>query len=179
MLLVVAGAALGGALADYGYRSSRGSAAAQTDSTALAADVERLKLLVPSQSHTMTDVGLHWGNLWFAAKAGNWPLARFMFSEARQHVGWTVAVRPERRGPNGEAVNVQGMWDAIAPTAFAAVDLAIEGEDIVEFEKEYRAALEACYGCHKASGLPFLRPAIPVAPPMPFLNFDPTADWPK
>ena len=35
--------------------------------TGLPADVARLKANAPSQSHTMSDVGYHWTNLWFAA----------------------------------------------------------------------------------------------------------------
>jgi transketolase len=33
--------------------------------------VERLKTLVPSQSHGMADVGYHWTNLWFAGEQKN------------------------------------------------------------------------------------------------------------
>jgi hypothetical protein len=40
----------------------------------LRADVARLKTNAPSQSHTMSDVGYHWTNLWFAAEKKNWPL---------------------------------------------------------------------------------------------------------
>jgi hypothetical protein len=135
--------------------------------------------LVPSQSHAMVDVGMHWANLWFAAKANNWPLARFMFAEARQHMTWTVLIRPVRRGPNGEPFNVKGMWDALGPTSFASVDIAIDQEDQAGFETEYRRALEACYACHKAAGLPFLRPRVPTVPSEEILNFDPNAEWPQ
>ena len=75
--LLGAGAVVGGAAVEY-WRSSRLStpAAAQTDTHAASvADVERLKTLVPSQSHSMADVGYHWANLWFAAEQHNWPLA--------------------------------------------------------------------------------------------------------
>ena len=40
------------------------------------ADVERLKTLVPSQSHSMADVGFHWTNLWFAGEQKNWSRLR-------------------------------------------------------------------------------------------------------
>jgi hypothetical protein len=48
---------------------------------ALKAEVERLKGLVPDQSHAMKDVGYHFANLWFAAEKKNWPLADFYASE--------------------------------------------------------------------------------------------------
>jgi hypothetical protein len=178
---LLVGAALGGAAADYVFRSrtTANPGAQGVDLQALQADVERLKSLVPTQSHAMVDVGYHWANLWFAAQQLNWPLARFNFNEARQHVRWTVAIRPVRKGPDGQDVNVQSIWDGIEPSSFAAVDIAIDQEDFAEFEKEYRAAVETCYSCHKSVGLPHLRPAIPTAPATTVINFDPKAVWPQ
>jgi hypothetical protein len=180
LVVVLAGAALGGAAADSWYRSqgSVPAAAQSADVATLRADVERLKSLLPNQSHIMMDVGYHWANLWFAAREQNWPLARFMFSEAKQHVSWTVLLRPVRKMPDGSEVNIKGIWDGIEPSSFAAVDIAIEQEDFAQFEKDYRVALETCYSCHKSAGLPQIRPQIPTAPPATILNFDPKATWP-
>src|SRR5262245_12505653 len=77
----------------------------------LGADVKRLKDLVPSQSHTMSDVGYHWAGLWFAAEKKNWALARFFFDETRQHIRWTIAIRPVRKGPDGKDVDIKGIFD--------------------------------------------------------------------
>ena len=75
-----------------------GCHAESSDRTVPTADVERLKTVVPSQSHSMSDVGFHWTNLWFAGQQGNWPLAQFYFDEARQHIQWTIQIRPIRKG---------------------------------------------------------------------------------
>src|SRR5437773_624001 len=52
--------------------SAQGSAAAGgaagEDLATLRSDVAKLKANAPSQSHTMSDVGYHWTNLWFAAE---------------------------------------------------------------------------------------------------------------
>src|SRR5438093_6912557 len=65
-----------------------------TDSTneiaALRAEVNRLKGIVPDQSHAMKDVAYHFGNLWFAGQKTNWPLAEFYWSETRSHLRWAV-----------------------------------------------------------------------------------------
>ena len=93
LILVLIGAALGGAAADYLVRT-RGTStpnAQGVDLQALQADVERLESLLPNQSHIMMDVGYHWTNLWVAAQQKNSPLARFMFSEAKQHIAWTAS----------------------------------------------------------------------------------------
>ena len=63
--LVVAGAIVGGAVVEY-WRAQQASTstAAQTSGGAdNSTEVERLKTLVPSQSHGMADVGYHWTNL--------------------------------------------------------------------------------------------------------------------
>ena len=95
--LVAGGAVLGGAAVEL-WRRDRAPApvAAQGDAQP-GTDLERLKKLVPSQSHAMADVAYHWTNLWFAAEQKNWPLAEFYFNEARSHMQWTILIRPIRK----------------------------------------------------------------------------------
>jgi hypothetical protein len=164
--LLGAGAVVGGAAVEY-WRSSRLStpAAAQTDThAAIDADVERLKTLVPSQSHSMADVGYHWANLWFAAEQNNWPLAEFYFNESRQHIQWTIRIRPIRKDLEGRDVDLKAIFDAVDTSTLAAVKQAIAEKDRVKFVSAYRVALDGCYSCHKASGKPFLRPIVPHVP---------------
>jgi len=54
--------------------------------TALELEVNRLKGLLPDQSHAMKDVAYHFANLWFAGKAANWPLAEFYLGETKSHL---------------------------------------------------------------------------------------------
>ena len=173
--LLGAGAVVGGAAVEY-WRSSRLStpAAAQTDTHAASdADVERLKTLVPSQSHSMADVGYHWANLWFAAEQHNWPLAEFYFNESRQHIQWTIRIRPIRKDLEGRDVDLKTIFDAVDTSTLAAVKLAIAEKDRVKFVSAYKVALDGCYSCHKASGKPFLRPIVPRAPGQAILDFAP------
>lgn len=182
---LVLGAVIGGMAVEYwltkhAVQTTAAQAPAQTAaSPELSADVKRLKDLVPSQSHTMSDVGYHWAGLWFAGEKKNWPLAKFFFDEARQHVRWTIAIRPIRKGPDGKDVNIKGIFDAIDVSAFASVDLAIQDENVSEFQTAYKQALEACYSCHKSAGKPYLRPEVPTTPPQTIINYDPTAKWPE
>src|ERR1044071_8689625 len=71
---------------------------------AIRAEVNRLKGLVPDQSHAMKDVAYHFGNLWFAGQKMNWPLAEFYWSETRSHLRWAVRIIPVRKDPQGHAV---------------------------------------------------------------------------
>jgi hypothetical protein len=145
---------------------------ASVDAT-VKAEVERLATVVPSQSHAMVDVGFHWTNLWFAGQAGNWPLAKFYFDEARSHIMWTVRIRPIRQDLDGRDVDLKSIFEAVDASTLAAVKIAIERQDSGQFAVAYRGALEGCYSCHKSSGKPYLRPTGPSAPAQTVIAFDP------
>jgi hypothetical protein len=185
----VIGALIGGGAVAYRHRNDvtaagGGSAKALAerptdDLEALRADVARLKANAPSQSHSMSDVGYHWTNLWFAGEKKNWPLAKFYFDESRQHILWTIRLRPVRKGPDGQDVNLVPIFESIDSSAFKAVADAIQSQNSAAFSAAYRTTLEACYSCHKASGKPYLRPAVPTVPAQSIINFDGAASWPQ
>lgn len=185
------GALIGAGVVEYRHRADVTAATTSTQAAAaedangkgdldtLRAEVARLKVNAPSQSHTMSDVGSHWTNLWFAAEKKNWPLATFYFDETRQHILWTIRLRPVRKGPDGNDVNLVPIFEGIDTSAFKAIAEAIQQQDTSGFEAAYRMTLEACYGCHKASGKPYLRPTLPTAPAQTIINLDPAATWPQ
>ena len=177
LVALVLGAIVGGMAVEYWMTRNVPTPAAQqaAPTGAAATDVAFLKSVVPTQSHTMMDAAYHWSNLWFAAEKKNWPLARYFFGEARQSIRWTILIRPVRQLPDGKSVDVKGILTAVDMSAFAAVQLALEDEDHEAFVTSYKSALGACYSCHVASGLPYLRPVVPTAPPSTVLSFDPAA----
>jgi hypothetical protein len=191
ILPAVIGALIGGGAVAYfrpnGVTAAAGSTAtgavddggAKDDLKALRADVARLKTNAPSQSHTMSDVGYHWTNLWFAGEKKNWPLAMFYFEEARAHILWTIQLRPVRKGPDGNDVNLIPIFESIDTSAFKAVADSIQAQNSAAFAAAYRVTLESCYACHKASGKPYLRPAVPTEPAQSIINFDGAATWPQ
>jgi hypothetical protein len=176
LVALVLGAIIGGMAVEYWMTRSVSTPNAQPAAPAdVAADIAFLKSVLPTQSHTMTDVGYHWANLWFAADKNNWPLARFFFDEARSHMRWTILLRPVRQLPNGGTVDVKGIFNALDISAFAAVQLAIEDQNHAEFVTAYKSALDGCYSCHTASAKPYLRPVVPTVPPSTLIAFDPAA----
>jgi hypothetical protein len=152
---------------------------ADAEIAALKAEVERLKGLAPSASVAMADVGFHFSNLWFAGQSENWPLAAYYFNEARNHVRWLIRINPMPKGPDGAPVDLQGIFDGLDTSTFAAVKAAIDRGDGSQFAVAYRAALESCYQCHKAVGRPYLRPAVPRTLPQVIINTDSSASWPQ
>jgi hypothetical protein len=139
----------------------------------LQAEVNKLKEIVPDQSHAMKDVGYHFANLWFAAEKKNWPLADFYWSETRSHLRWAVRIIPVRKDPEGREIRLQEILEPIEKTSLEEVHKAINEKNAANFEVAYKQMLDSCYACHLASGKPYLRLQIPKEPEAPIINFDP------
>jgi hypothetical protein len=149
------------------------------DISEMQADIAHLKEVVPSQSHAMTDVAYQFSCLWFAGKESNWPLASFFLNEARQHIRWTIRIRPIRKDLQGYPVDLKGIYDSIDDSVMGKLQQAIDKKDGAQFVAAYKDTLVQCYSCHKASGKPYLRPMVPTVPPQTIINFDPNAKWPE
>lgn len=151
----------------------------QANPTATLADVARLKDLIPPNSHPMVEVGMFAANLWFAGEKKNWPLANYYLNETRNRIRWEVHLNPGPKGPDGNPVDMQSIFDGIDNGTLPKVRKAIEMKDSKEFAAEYKQLLEECYSCHKAAARPYLRPMVPVSGAQPIINLDPAATWPQ
>lgn len=144
-----------------------------SEMAALRAEVNRVKGMVPDQSHAMKDVAYHFGNLWFAGQKTNWPLAEFYWSETRSHLRWAVRIIPVRKDTTGNEIRLQEILDPIEKSALQRLGDAIQAKDSGRFVAAYRQMLDSCYACHVASGKPFLRLQIPQQPEVPVIRFAP------
>jgi hypothetical protein len=138
------------------------SAAAEI--AALRSEVDALKGMLPSQSHTMIDVEYHFANLWFAAKAANWPLAAFYLNETRSHLNWAVRVRAVRKLANGSELDLRPILKGVEEAGLAELKTAVDAHDGTAFEAAYRRTLTQCHACHQAAEKPYLEPAVPAVP---------------
>ncbi|HYB52573.1 MAG TPA: hypothetical protein VEG84_01795 [Thermoanaerobaculia bacterium] len=138
----------------------------------LKEEIERLKGMVPDQSHVMKDVAYHFSNLWFAGQAKNWPLAAFYLSETRSHLRWAVRVRPVRQTKAGQ-VDLATILDGIDRSWLTNLQKTIDARDLPAFSNAYRDTLSGCYACHQASEKPYLRPHVPDAPEGRMIDFSP------
>lgn len=178
-LMVVFAIGLVGAIS-IGFWNSRIASAqspetSPSDTTALKAQIDTLRGLVPSQSHAMADVDYHFANLWFAAKNSNWPLAEFYINETKSHLNWAVRIRPVRRLSSGAELDLRPVLQGVESSSLADLRVSIGKRDHKAFETAYRQTLGACYACHTAAEKPYLRPHIPEAPGTRMIDLRPHA----
>ena len=166
------------AVASTGCNRSAPAAAPEPSKEDLAARVQALEELLPSQSHMMADVGYHFTNLWFAGEHANWPLADFYLAETKSHLRWAVRRIPVRKDNQGRDINLTGILEAFENSQLTQLKQAIDSKDRAAFERVYKESLTVCYSCHKASDKPYLRPQVPTEPETHIINFDPKPDWP-
>lgn len=140
---------------------------------ALKAEVARLKGMVPDQSHAMSDVGFHYTNLWFAGESGNWPLAQFCSDEVRSHLRWAVRIIPKRKDAEGREIDLGGILGGLETSTLKDLAEAIKAKDQEKFRTAYKAQLEGCMSCHKATNKPYLRLHVPTRADAGILEFQP------
>jgi hypothetical protein len=177
---IVVGVCLGAVLQGYLF-SGPTRVWAQNDQPTpnLLAEIEALKGKLPDQAHAMQDVGYHFSNLWFAGQNDNWDLAQFYWNEVRSHLHWAVRIIPVRKDNEGNDVKLEEILAAFENGPLKQLNDTIASKDRSQFEQAYRATIEGCYSCHKASDKPFIRPQVPTEPETPVINFDPAATWPR
>jgi len=174
---LVLGILLGIGLLRHEFASS--GAAAQESKPAgdevasLKAEVARLKGLVPDQSHAMADVGFHYTNLWFAGQNENWPLATFYSDEVRSHLRWAVRIIPKRKDAEGREIDLGGILGGLETSTFKDLAQAIKDKSKDKFVAAYKAQLEGCMACHRATNKPYLRLHIPEKPDAGIVEFRP------
>jgi hypothetical protein len=121
---------------------------------------EQLKTLAelqPGMGTVMIEYSNRYTNIYYAAKGGNWDLAAYQLKEALeiQEVGETT--RPARAGA----------LKAFETAYLDPLQEAIEHKDFAAFEKTFNGGIQGCNGCHASQGFPYIKYALPAAPPAP------------
>jgi hypothetical protein len=123
----------------------------------------------------MEDVSFHYSNLWFAGQKKNWPLATFYYNETRNHIRWLITKSPTTKTPDGDVVNLQGIFDGLDTSSLAMLKKSIDDKNLDEFTSNYKLTLDGCYSCHKSAGKPYLHPVVPTVPPQSIIAYNPDA----
>lgn len=116
---------------------------------------EQLAGMQPGMARLMAEYGQRFWTMYYAAKAGNWALARYMHSEMMKLGEIVPVVRPKY---------AEGMAEFEA-AFMAPLATAIEAADWGAFEAAYRRAIEGSDDYHDRFAKPFIRFRLPPGPP--------------
>jgi hypothetical protein len=97
----------------------------------------------------------------------------FYYNESRNHIRWLITKSPTTKTPEGEVVNLQGIFDGIDTSSLPMLKKSIENKNVNEFTAAYKLMLDSCYSCHKSAGRPYLHPMVPTVPPQSIINYMP------
>lgn len=111
--------------------------------------------LQPGLGTVMIEYGNRYYVMYYAAKSGNWELAKYQLKEAREIQEVGEATRPERAP----------LLKAFEGSYLDQVDKAIDAEDWSQFEMAYNKGIEGCNSCHAATGFPYIKFTLPPNQP--------------
>lgn len=124
--------------------------------------LEDIAAFLPGLAKLMPEVGTRTWKLWYAAKAENWPLARFQWKEAKKLLVQCTVTRPKYKKPIDDYLSKD--WKAVGD--------AIDAKDLAAFEPAFTAAIDEANRWHEVYGKGFLVWKVPSEPP-PDLDFTP------
>ena len=121
---------------------------------------ESPKVYVPGLEQFMNLILIEHNKLWFAAKAGNWPLAEYELGEIKEVMGDVQDVVPVFKN-----LPLAQMLDAVITKEIVDMEKAIEAKDFKKFAAGYDKLSAACNACHQGTENGFVviqRPSRPA-----------------
>lgn len=117
--------------------------------------VDELAEIQPGMARFMDELSRRYWSLYYAAKAGNWELARYMERESEKILKAAAFVRPKYREDLQEFAR-----EGLGPIA-----RAIESRDWPTFQAAYRRGIEESDRYHEKYKKGFVRFRLPDHPP--------------
>ncbi len=124
--------------------------------------VEQLAEIQPGMARIMDEYARRFWILYYAGKAANWKLARYMLNEVVKLGKVVAVVRPKY---------VEAM-ERFDQDSLGPIGAAIASADWAAFEAAYHRAVQASDDYHDRFAKPFIRFRLPPEPP-PWIEFDP------
>ena len=117
--------------------------------------LDEIAEMQPGMARLMLEVSQRFWILYFAAKGGNWDLARHEFSETRKTLRMAAQVRPKYGEPLG----------AFESEQLAALEASIKAKDWSEFDDAFRAAVDTGNARHRELGYEYIEWQVPDTAP--------------
>ena len=127
-----------------------------------AMSVEDVVTIQPGLGRIMPEIGARTWKLFYAAKAGNWPLAKFQFQEIKGLFELGAFTRPKHE----DALNqyMRENWKTL--------EAPLEQKDFAAFEASFHKCIDAANAFHELKEKPYIRWKLPEGPP-PDLDMTP------
>lgn len=124
--------------------------------------IEDLAMVQPGLARIMPEIGARTWKLYYAAKAGNWPMAKFQWKETKGLFELGAFMRPKHE----EAINKYLEED------WSRLEAPIKNEDFAAFEQAFEHCVDMANAYHELKEKPYLRWKLPSEPP-PDLDLTP------
>jgi len=117
--------------------------------------LDQIADMMPGMARLMVEVSDRYTILYYAAKGGNWDLARHEFSEMRKTLRMAAAVRPKYKEP----------LDAFDAECMMPLQDALRNMDFSVLEGVYGDVTDRANAYHVEFGCPYIVWRLPDAPP--------------
>ena len=117
--------------------------------------LDEIAAMQPGMARLMDEVSRRYWILYYAAKAGNWELARYMEKETESTLKTAAVARPKYSEDLASFVN-----DTLEP-----IVAAIEAKNWSGFERAYHRGIEESDRLHEKYNKRFIRFRLPDHPP--------------
>ena len=124
--------------------------------------IDAIAVVQPGLARIMPEIGIRTWKLFYAAKAGNWPLAKFQWKETRGLFELGAFMRPKHE----EAINKYLEED------WSRLEAPIKEQNFQAFEQAFTHCVDMANAYHELKDKPYIRWKLPDAPP-PDLDFAP------
>lgn len=123
--------------------------------------LDSVRSQTPGLGERMSAVQLHTSKLWFAGQARNWKLVAYEVHELEEAVEAAEALRVRKNN-----VDITPVLQSLRQTQLPLFEQAAEKSDPRAFTDAYNQTIEACNGCHRASGYEFIHIITPTREPV-------------
>ena len=117
--------------------------------------LDQIAEIQPGMARLMVEVSDRFWVLYYAAKAGNWEMARHEFSEMRKTLQIAGLTRPKYKEPLA----------GFSAEKLKPIEDAVRAKDWSAFEKSFRETADAANEMHVEFGYPYIVWQLPNEPP--------------
>jgi hypothetical protein len=117
--------------------------------------IDELARMQPGMDRLMAEVGPRLHRCYFAAHAGNWPLAAYFSKSAIKQLALSADSRPK----------YEPEMSAYLTDDYAPVTAAIKAEDLAAFDAAWTVMVDRANALHGVFGKPYIGWKTPASPP--------------